>query len=127
MELGILFIIGCFATWYLAWSITSCTREENNPDECKPNVIGPFYLFDFVRWFFRQPFMPKLVRENADCPYCVSFWTAFFIALWLPIYDHLTWVGSIKLFYVFWIGMSGVIAFWFRRIRILYGLEAKEN
>lgn len=128
MNLIIFFIVGCIGSWYLTWGITSCItiHEDGKPDWCEANVAGPFRIFDFVRWLFTRSFIPPFVRENAGCPYCVSFWTSFFIALLLPIYRDLSWIEALKVFYIFWLGMSGVIAFYFRRIRILYGLEAKD-
>jgi hypothetical protein len=121
--------LGIFSTWYLTWSITSCAKvqEEGKPDWCDYNVVGPFRLYDHIRWFFQRPFIPPLLRENADCPYCVSFWAAFMMAFFIPVYENLSWVATAKLFFLLWIGQSGVVAFWYRRLRLLYALDAQDS
>ena len=126
--LTVFFFIGTFAAWRLTWDLTSCTpmSAEGKPDWCEYNLEGPFRLYDGIRWLFRQNFWPKWVRDGIACPYCTSFWFSHLAALCMPIYNNLTWSEALKLFFLMGFGMSGVIIFWFRRVKILYGLSATE-
>lgn len=110
------FLIGTFAAWVLTWSITVDRESE-----------GPFRAYQFVRWFLVRPFIPALVRDNAGCPYCCSFWSAVLVTSLLPIYSGLSWVNRGALFFVVVYGIHGVIVFWFRYIKIFYGVSALDS
>lgn len=115
MEIITWFVIGTFATWVLTWSITVDDSE------------GPFRIYQALRWFLRRGFIPALVRENAGCPYCGSFWSAVLVASLLPIYGGKSWVEIFALFFVVSYGLHGVTVFWFRYIKLIYGVNANES
>lgn len=127
MTLFIWILIGVFAAWRLTWDITSCTplKEEGMPDVCEYNSEGPFRLYDGIRFFFAQDFMPAWAQRGAKCPYCVSFWASFFVAIFLPVYTGLDQGESLRLWFVLGVGMSGVIAFVFRIFQNFYGIDAQ--
>lgn len=129
MNLVIWLIVGVFATWRLTWDITSCTHvsDEKGSEICEPNLEGPFRLYDFIRWFFSQSFWPKWVVDGSSCPYCVSMWAAGFVSMLLPVYGGLSFFEAVQLWLLCTLGISGAVAFWFRRLRLLYGLSAQES
>jgi len=120
-------LVGVFATWRLTWDITSCTRlvEEGQPERCEPNLEGPFRLYDGIRWFFKQSFIPKWA--DVMCPYCTSMWAAGFVSLFLPFYEGLSTYEAVQLWLLCTLGMSGVVAFHFRRLRLMFGVDAPES
>lgn len=120
-------VLGIFASWRLTWDITSCSivHEEGMPDWCEPNSEGPFQLYDGIRWLFMQNSMPDWVHRGIQCPYCVSFWCAFFMTLFLPVYQDLNLLDAFRLWFLLGVSTAGVIAF---GLRILhhYGIDARE-
>jgi len=110
-----LFLIGFFATFALTWSVAVDDSE------------GPFRVYQFVRWAARREFVPALIRENASCPYCVSFWVAALVTLLLPLYTNLSWVERSAVFFVATYGFHGAVVFWFRWLKIFYGVSANES
>lgn len=110
-----LFLIGFFATFALTWSVAVDDSE------------GPFRIYQFVRWIARRQFVPALIRENAGCPYCVSFWAAALVTLLLPLYKGLSWVESSAMFFVVTYGLHGTVVFWFRYVKLIYGVSASDT
>lgn len=129
MELAVFFIIGVFATWRITWDITSCTpvQEEGKPDWCDYNQSGPFNFYHHLRQLFHRTFMPEWAVTGIECPYCVAVWAAGFIALLFPIYHGHSWFESMRTWLMLTLGMSGVVAFWFRRLALFFGIKASES
>lgn len=116
MQLLPLFIIGTFASFVLNHSITVDKDQE-----------GPFYIYDWVRSTMRKPWVPKLISENYDCPICGSFWSSFLIAVVIQfLLPFVSVVHSLAMLFLFTYAMHGVIIFWFRYIKMMYTVGAKE-
>lgn len=108
-------LLGVLATYVLTWSITVDDSE------------GPFYAYNFVRWFVRRPFMPKLVRDNAHCPYCCSFWCAALVALLLPIYEGMNPGRMVVSLFVVTYGLHGAVVIYFRYLKLFFAIGANES
>lgn len=116
------FVIGSFAVWRLTWDLTSCAPDDLG--ECKPNLEGPFHLYDGVRWLLARPQLPQWVQEGSTCPFCVSMWVAGFFALLLLI-DGLI-PRTIAAWLLYTIGMSTPAALIMRYIKTIYGVPPRE-
>lgn len=119
MQLFTWFIIGSFAVWRITWDMTSCSINEMG--ECKPNLEGPFRLYDLIRWLLTRPQLPAWVRTGSECAFCVSMWAAGLIALLIPAGRE-----SIASWLVLTIGMSAPAAFWLRYVRMIYAVPPRE-
>ena len=117
------FIVGSFAVWRLTWDLTSCTPNEKNPDECEPNLEGPFHLYDGVRWLLTRPQLPRWVVTGSECPFCVSMWVAGFFALLLLIDGAIP--RTIAAWLLYTIGMSAPTALVLRHYKA-YGVPPRE-
>lgn len=111
-------VAAILATWRLTWDLTSTEKLE-----------GPFKIYDGVRWLFEQTFWPKWVRNNAQCPYCVSFWAGCLFAF-VAVFASGEWRGplveSLGMWFLYAFAAAGVTAFWYRYVRLVYAVEAKE-
>lgn len=114
MEFLAWLILGFFAAFAITWSIANDDSE------------GPFYIYLFIRRLARSRYAPKLVRENASCPYCVSFWAAVLVTSLLPIYSGKSWVENAAMFFVVAYGLHGAIVFYFRYVKLMYQVGASE-
>lgn len=111
-----LFVIGLFSSFVLNHSITVDKDQE-----------GPFYIYNWVRSTLSASWMPKLVRDNHDCPICGSFWSSFVVAVALQfVIPFVSVVHTAGYLFLLTYGMHGVIIFWFRFIKLMYGLGPKE-
>ena len=111
-----LFIIGTFASFALTYSVA-----------VDKDLEGPFYLYDWIRATLQKPWVPKLVRENYDCPYCASFYAALLVAVVIQfLLPFVSVVHSLAMLFLFTYAMHGVIVFWFRYIRMMYTVGARE-
>lgn len=109
------FVIGFFGTFI----ITSCIAIDNE-------IEGPFYIYTAIRKFVRLRFMPKLIRENAGCYICTSFYAGLLISIFLPIYDGRTITQSAGILFVFTYGLHGSVVFLFRYLRTIYAISPSD-
>lgn len=106
MELFVWIIVGILATWRFTCDFT-------HPGQ----LYGPFRLYERIRiWIVTWEWVPDFVKENLDCPYCVSFCVGHAIALLLPIYGAFGVIRQIIVYAVVSWAISGAVTliYWLR-------------
>lgn len=68
---------------------------------------GPFDLCEKLRSYVFNKFGNGWVNEGTNCPWCLSFWFALLLAVWLV----LTLPLSYATFPYLWLGLSGMASF----------------
>jgi hypothetical protein len=113
-----IFLIAAIAAcWRITWDLT---RKDDEGGQ----FSGPFRLYDAIRFVFRHPIMPVWVQHAVDCVFCVSMWAAGFFCLLIPVYGGYTWIETLRAWLVYTVGVSGVVAWYYRYIRMMYATGA---
>lgn len=115
MDLLAWILIGVLATWRITHDLTS-----------EMELDGPFAIYSFIREILRSDKAPELLREGIDCPFCVSFTIGHLIAAMLPIYGDLPLARAIMAYLVVSWALSGAVTFYLRRMKTIYGVDARE-
>lgn len=110
------FVVGSFAAWIITFSIA-----------ISPDMEGPFYIYTGIRRLARAEFMPKLIKENAGCYICTSFYAAMLVSLFLPVYSGKSVLQAAGILFVFTYGIHGAVVFWFRWLRNFYAIGPDES
>ena len=111
------FICAVFGTFRLSWEIT---RKDDEGGQFE----GPLRLYDGIRWLFRHPSMPGWIQHAVDCIFCVSLWAAGFTCLLLPVYGGLSWAEAFRIWLLYTLGVGGIVVWWLRYMKALYGVGA---
>lgn len=115
MELAIWITVGILATWRITHDITS-----------EMELDGPLLLYRLLRNVARRESMPDYIRDGIDCPFCVSFWAGHLVAALLPIYGALIWWQALGAYAVVSWAISGAVTLYIRRMKTIYGVDARE-
>lgn len=87
------FVIGTFVTYFLSYSFAK--------------LDGPFGLFIETRSFLFHRFPKPWVQKGVTCPFCISFYAGFLVALAVFFIAPLAWWG----FFFLWFGYTGASMF----------------
>lgn len=108
-------ILALFATYRLTYDITS-----------KWEFAGAFGIYGWIRSLLKRDDNPEWVREGADCPFCVSQWTAGFVAvLVICSRGRFEFIASISELLLWSLGLAGVVSFFYSYVLgVWHGVKA---
>lgn len=115
MELATVVVLGMLGTYALMWSIAIDDSE------------GPFRIYQYIRFLATHKKSPPLIRENASCPYCVSFWAGGMMAvLTVLALGYGMSVATLAKVFILTYGYHGACVFWMRYMKSIYQLGSRD-